>query len=422
MIVSTWNIRGLNKPFKQKELVLFLKKYKVEVMGLVETRVKENKAKRIAQKIAKDWKVQYNYNCAYNGRIWLLWKPHIHIQILMVDAQFVHCEVEEQISQKKWLFTVVYAYNELNTRWQLWKKLIGIGSNIISDWLISGYFNNVLLTDDRIGAPITLAEVQEFKEFLDKMQLTPLKSTGCWMMNNGHIEAENLNPGVSDHSPILMNCQTGIIQQHLYPRPFRLYHIVLRHPEFTRIVKEVWMQNDRDIGKARTWYKLKRLKESLRSLNNYMESYQRKPNQAKQKLELVQHQLFLQPLRQECIEQEKEALLEVEKWIDIEEQVLRQKSRATWIQHGDGNTKYFHAQWKMRTNTNAIVFIQNDAGIKLTDPKQMEEKFLDFFKKLMGESSPLHPCPDAEVIKKGPCLTRQQQLELIKAVTEEEII
>lgn len=54
MIVNTYNIRGLNMPFKQKELVLFLKKYKVEVMGLVETRVKENKAKRITQKIVKD--------------------------------------------------------------------------------------------------------------------------------------------------------------------------------------------------------------------------------------------------------------------------------------------------------------------------------------------------------------------------------
>lgn len=34
-------------------------------------------------------------------------------------------------------------------------------------------------------------------------------------------------------------------------------------------MKAVWVQNDRDIGKARTWYKLRRLKEALRGLNNY---------------------------------------------------------------------------------------------------------------------------------------------------------
>ncbi|XP_019242312.1 PREDICTED: uncharacterized protein LOC109222403 [Nicotiana attenuata] len=240
----------------------------------------------------------------------------------LVETRFIHCEAEEPISQKKWLFTVVYAYNELNPRQQLWEKLIGIGSNITSGWLISGDFNNVLQVDDKIGAPVIHAEVQGFKKFLDRLQFTPLKA-----------QDEFLNPGVSDHSPILMNCMFGMIQQHLHPRPFRLYRIVLHHPEFTRIVKEVWAQNDR--GKH--------------------------------------------------IEQEKEALLEVEKWSDIDEQVLRQKSRAIWIQHGDANTKYFHAQWKMRTNTNAIISIQNDAGIKLTEPKQVEEQFLDFFKKLMGK-------------------------------------
>ncbi|XP_019260070.1 PREDICTED: uncharacterized protein LOC109238089 [Nicotiana attenuata] len=260
----------------------------------------------------------------------------------MVDAQFVHCKVEEQTSQKKWLFTIVCAYNELNSTQQLWEKLMGIGSNITGDLLISGDFNNVLQSEDRIGAPITMAEVQGFKEFLDKMQLTPLKST-CWyytwcnkmdenvrvyskidwdfgnfswMMNNGHVEAEFLNPSVSDHSPILMNCQTA---------------------------EEVWVQNDRDIGKERTWHKLRRLKEALRDLNNYMAPYQRKLKQAKWKLELVQHQLSLSLLKQEYIEQENEALLEVEKWSDIEEKVLRQKFRAIWIQHGDPNTKYFHA-------------------------------------------------------------------------------
>lgn len=72
MIISTWNVRGLNRPFKQKEMTLFMKKYKIEVMGIVETRVKENKARKFTQKIAKDWQAKYNHDHAYNGRIWLL--------------------------------------------------------------------------------------------------------------------------------------------------------------------------------------------------------------------------------------------------------------------------------------------------------------------------------------------------------------
>ncbi|OIT19716.1 hypothetical protein A4A49_59088, partial [Nicotiana attenuata] len=203
--------------------------------------------------------------------------------VLTQGAQFIHCEVMDTVRQKKWYFTVIYAYNDWNARQQLWVQLAGIGANINDEWLISGDFNNVLNADDRIGAPITQAEVQGFKDFLDNMQLTPLKSTGCWMMNNGYIEAEFLNPGVSDHSPILMNCRTDIIQHQLHPRPFRLYHT-------------------------------------------------------------------------------------------------------------------------------------------LTDPKQVEDQFLRFFKSLMGESSQILPSPDAEIIKEGPCLTRTQQLELIKPIKEEEIL
>ncbi|XP_019244265.1 PREDICTED: uncharacterized protein LOC109224132 [Nicotiana attenuata] len=153
-----------------------------------------------------------------------------------------------------------------------------------------------------------------------------------------------------------------------------------------------------------------------------MASYQQKLNQAKQKLELAQYYLSLQPLCQDYIEQEREALLEVEKWSNVEEQVLTQKSRATWIQYGDANTKYFHAQWKMRTTANTIISVHNDAGIRITEPKQVEDHFLSFLKKLMGESSHVLPCPNAEVIKKGACLSRQQELELIKTVTVEEII
>ncbi|KAK6791608.1 hypothetical protein RDI58_010689 [Solanum bulbocastanum] len=38
----------------------------------------------------------------------------------------------------------------------------------------------------------------------------------------------------------------------------------------------------------------------------------------------------------------------MQKWSLVEEKVLRQKSRACWIDSGDANSKYFHAQLKIR--------------------------------------------------------------------------
>lgn len=78
---------------------------------------------------------------------------------------------------------------------------------------------------------MTRSEVQDFKQCIDNMQLTPLRTKGCfytwcnkqkandrvyskidwafsnfsWTKSYGHLEADFLEPGVSDHSPIIVN-------------------------------------------------------------------------------------------------------------------------------------------------------------------------------------------------------------------------
>lgn len=44
MKIITWNVRGCNKPFKQKEIKVFLQTNKVDVAALLETEVKKEKA------------------------------------------------------------------------------------------------------------------------------------------------------------------------------------------------------------------------------------------------------------------------------------------------------------------------------------------------------------------------------------------
>lgn len=91
----------------------------------------------------------------------------------------------------------------------------------------------------------------------------------------------------------------------------------------------------------------------------------------------------------------------------VEEQVLRQKSRACWIEIGDANTKYFHDQLKMRTAKNTIASIHTDSGTKITDPKEVEAEFIGTFTTLMDACAEEFPYPNSEVIKAGPCLTRE---------------
>jgi exonuclease III len=39
MIISSWNIKGLNNPLKQHEVVRLMKKYKMDICGLREIKI-----------------------------------------------------------------------------------------------------------------------------------------------------------------------------------------------------------------------------------------------------------------------------------------------------------------------------------------------------------------------------------------------
>ncbi|XP_019264258.1 PREDICTED: uncharacterized protein LOC109241890 [Nicotiana attenuata] len=250
------------------------------------------------------------------------------------------------------------------------------GSNegvIQMTWIISGDFNNVLRSDDRLGQPVTMNEIKDFKECIDALQLSPVKTKGCfytwcskkqatdrvysridWVLGNfelirdyGHVEADCLEPGISDRSPIVLQIWQ---RKNMYHRPFKMYMVTMEHSEFKPMVVD-----------------------------------------------------------------------ELEKWSTVEEKILRQRSRVNMIDCGDSNSKYFYAQLKMRAIRNSISSVYNAGGIRVTEPIEIEKEFVEFFKQLMGTDNGLKHCPNAEIIKEGVCLSMNKQLELIKEVTHEEI-
>ncbi|XP_075096574.1 uncharacterized protein LOC142174641 [Nicotiana tabacum] len=388
------------------------------------------KAKRIMNKVCSDWRFCYNYKEHPNGRIWLLWKQNVEVQILLLDEHSIHCEVQERSSTFKTLITVVYESNEVNKRQQLWDKLVNLGATIKESWLLSGDFNNVLHTDDRIGALVTQSEIKGFQDAIITLQLTQLKSLGwfytwCnkqqletrvynkidwalgnveWMQKYSHIEADFLNLEVSDHSPILLQCKVVDQKSNPHPKPFKLYSSMMDHADFAGIVEKVWNQEVNGGNMHRVWNKLKDLKTELKELNTYMASYRLQLNKSRQKLEAIQSELKHKHMDQRLIDQEKMALI------------------SHWIACGDSNSKYFYAQLKLRTNTNTINSIYTDLGDKVYDPILVEEEFVKFFRKLLGENNTTCECPNSKVIRQGPCLNMQQKEDLIKVVTRDEIL
>lgn len=61
MIFGSWNVRGLNKAFKQKELKSFMLKNKVVILGCLETKVRASSTERVQRKLGSDWQVGTHY-------------------------------------------------------------------------------------------------------------------------------------------------------------------------------------------------------------------------------------------------------------------------------------------------------------------------------------------------------------------------
>ncbi|KAH0781410.1 hypothetical protein KY290_001008 [Solanum tuberosum] len=162
----------------------------------------------------------------------------------------------------------------------LWQDIMQITLQHQLPWVVCGDFNNVLSSEDKLGSLVTQQEIRGFQNAIDHLKLTNIRATGwnftwCnkqasdkrvyskidwafgnmqWLQQFGHVEAEFLNPSVSDHSPILIKCRH---HHNIHPRVFRFYTNVMEHPDFASTLKYAWGESTRECTMRKIWKKLK---------------------------------------------------------------------------------------------------------------------------------------------------------------------
>lgn len=118
----------------------------IQLAALLETRVKESKARKIATTVVPGWEIHHNYHDVLNGRIWLLWDNTIFsVDVLQIEAQFTHCMVKGRLDGFECVLTIVYGYNIVEYRKSLWNSLITMASNCAKPWVIGGDFNGICI-------------------------------------------------------------------------------------------------------------------------------------------------------------------------------------------------------------------------------------------------------------------------------------
>ncbi|KAK9725294.1 hypothetical protein RND81_05G134400 [Saponaria officinalis] len=167
----SWNVRGMNDPLKQQEVLEFLRKNKVDCGAIIETHIKSNHINTVKRRCFSRYSLVTNLESHSRGKIWVLWDPAVvALRVLSQGAQFLHCSLLHLPSHCFFLVTFVYALNRASERLELWDSLRSFSTGSLP-WICLGDFNVSLTSDERVGCVVHEREMLEFRECLRDFSL-----------------------------------------------------------------------------------------------------------------------------------------------------------------------------------------------------------------------------------------------------------
>ncbi|KAL4291160.1 hypothetical protein GQ457_14G012080 [Hibiscus cannabinus] len=383
----------------------------VDVVCLIETRIKEDKVDNIWKRLFVGWQGVHNYSIAVNGRIWVLWKGSFQFSIGHITDQCITGFVKN--GTEEFFLSTVYAWNTGSERKRLWQHFEFLHT-IIGDhpWLAFGDFN-VILNPDESSVPIhgSCRDIQDIRDCFQSIGLSDHAFSGplftwsnhqednplarkldrdivnpAWYKRFMHSTVEVLAPGISDHCPVLVTLDRRVKS---LPKPFRFFNFWSRHSIFLKVVAESWNQSVQSSNPMTTLFlKLKRLKGPLKQLNS--EQYGNISLRARERadaLEKLQVEFLSDSDNVGLLNRVKTATLDLQEALRDEESFYRQKSRVLWIQEGDQNTKFFHTMVAAKQNRHTIRHLRSNDGRILEDFEDIVVEAVGFYKRLIGSSN-----------------------------------
>ncbi|XP_059285682.1 uncharacterized protein LOC132039156 [Lycium ferocissimum] len=234
---------------------------------------------------------------------------------------------------------------------------------------------------------------------------------GQWIMNLPQVEVVLFNPHFSDHCPLSfkMNCQPFAGK-----KPFRFFNHLVSHPQFMEIIEFCWASEVTGTPMEKVWRKLHMIKQKLKKLQiKEFSGVDTRIKELRTQLQATQQLMRSHDYPSTLFDSEKQLKNQLEKWVGIEESVLKQKSSIQWSKLGDANTPYFFASMKNRHSINMIRSLQNNNGDMLHTEEDIQQEMTKFYKSLLGSAASQLPAIRPEVMRNGVTLDRQQQLLLI---------
>jgi exonuclease III len=225
----SWNVRGLNDPKKRVVLKNWLRKWKVDVVCLQETKLDKVDG-RVIHSIWGNrfagWEVLNAVNTA--GGVLLLWDKRVVNRVDSKVGTFsVSCQWKSLIDGFEWVGTGVYGPNRDESRSELWDELSEVRHQWTQPWSIFGDFNVVRFPSERRGCVRINPAMVDFSDFIEGFYLVDLPlNGGLYTWCNGLA-----NPSMSRIDRVLVSTNweehyPDVVQK-LLPKPISDHNPVL---------------------------------------------------------------------------------------------------------------------------------------------------------------------------------------------------
>ncbi|KAL2235448.1 UNVERIFIED_CONTAM: hypothetical protein Sindi_1277000 [Sesamum indicum] len=406
--LAVWNVRGLNKRDHQLALKDLISEYRLDFMGILETRVRINNVMHIQSVLLPHWKWFVDYATVGN-HIWVAWDDNVvDVHILDLGNQFMHCRVTHRTDSESLTITIVYGASEMIDRRNLWNTLESLAREHSDEpWLVGGDFNAVRDMNEVCGASgdIRMA-MEEFNVGIQEAGLIPLPMQGEWytwhncstnsrslwkrldriLINDRWLARfpfsyyHCLLPRTSDHSPLLLHGD----RQNQTGGMFRFDNYQTLSPEFIPSVQNIWQNTIVGVPMFAVTRKLKVLKPVFREQRRKKGDLTLNVQLAKGFLDEAQQLVSSDRQNEAFLLLEHCCRLVYAKAAKLEQIMLQQRAKMQWMKGGDQCSRIFFRKIAKRRVARRILQINDDNGTIHTEQEEIINEFVCYYQNLLG--------------------------------------